>query len=86
MVAGDEDGLIGSGLGTAVVLMKIAERAVFHWYGHDFYVMAVAGCLEVAADDEQVDAGPTTGLAGGTDGGVDGIECTMTLYRGKKSG
>ncbi len=43
--------------------------------------MAVAHGLEVAADDEEVDAGPLVDEAGLRDGGVDGVEGSVALGR-----
>lgn len=79
VVAGDEDGEVGSGLGAAVVLVEITEHAILGGDGHDFDIVAVARGLEVSADDEQVDAGPAAGLTCRVHGGVDRIECAVTL-------
>lgn len=82
VVAPDEDGQVGGLAGAAVVLVVVAQGAVLGGHGHDLDIVAVADGLEVAADDEQVDAGPLALGAGFLDGGVDGVESSMALMKG----
>lgn len=79
VIAPNEDGQVRGLAGAAVVLVEVTESAVLGGYGHDLDVVAVANSLEIAADDEQVDAGPLALSAGFLDGGVNWIESTMAL-------
>lgn len=54
--------------------MEIAHLAVFCGHGHAIEVVRVPHGLEVAANDQEVDAGPSFDLAGLLDRGVDGVE------------
>lgn len=79
VVASDEDGQVGGLASAAVVLVKIAEGAVLGGHGHDLDVVAVADGLKVAANDDEVDAGPIASGAGLFDGVVDWVESAMAL-------
>lgn len=81
MVAADEEGQVGRGAGAGVIFVEVADGAVFGGDGHGGEVVAVAHGLEVAADDEEVDAGPLVDEAGLCDGGVDGVECAVALRK-----
>ena len=72
MVAAHEEGKVGRAAAAGIVLVEIADGAVFGRHGHGGQVVGVAHGLEVAADDEQGDAvEPVVELAGFGDGGVD---------------
>ena len=62
--------------------MEIANGAILGGDGHGGEVVGVADGLEVAADDEEVDGGPFVDTAGLGDGGVDGVEGAVALWRG----
>lgn len=79
MVAGDEDGEIGCLADATVVLVKISKLAVFLGHRHGVQIGGVTDGLEVASDDEEVDAIPSAFLGGFLGGGVDGVECAVAL-------
>ncbi|KAL3297921.1 lariat debranching enzyme [Colletotrichum asianum] len=79
VVAGREDGQVRRDAAAGVVLPEVAELAVLCGDGHYGEVCGVAGGLEIAADDEDVDAVPATSGAGGGDGGVDRVERAVAL-------
>ena len=81
VVAADEEGQVGRDAGAGVVLVEVADGAVFGGDGHGGEVVAVAHGLEVAAHDEEVDAGPLVDEAGLGDGGVDGVEGAVALRK-----
>ena len=81
MIAANEECEVRSNTSAGVVFVEIANGAVFGGYRHGRKVVGVANGLEVAADDEEVDAGPLVDTAGLGDGGVDGVECAMALKR-----
>jgi len=79
VVAANEEGQVGRNVGAGVVLVEVADGAVFGGDGHGGEVVAVAHGLEVAADDEEIDVGPVVDEAGLCDGGVDGVEGAVAL-------
>lgn len=80
VVSGDEYGEVGCLSNAAVVLMEIPKLAVLLGHGHGVQVGGVADGLEVAADDEEVDAIPSALLGRFFGGGVDGVECAVALF------
>ena len=57
-----------------IVLVEIAHGAVFGRHAHAVEVVGIAHGLEVAADYQEVDAGPVFARAGFCDRGVDGVQ------------
>lgn len=81
VVAADEEGQEGRDAGAGVVFVEVADGTVFAGHGHGGQVVAVAHGLEVAADDEEIDAGPLVDEDGFCDGGVDGVEGAVALRK-----
>ena len=79
VVAANKKCQIGGYSGARVVFMEVADGAVFGGDGHSGEVVGVADGLEVAANDEEVDAIPAVDLAGFGDGGVDRVESAVAL-------
>ena len=84
MIAADKEGKIGRDAGAGVVLVEIANGAVFCGDGHGGEVAGVADGLEITADDEEVDGRPVAYTAGLGDGGVDGVEGAVALWRWRR--
>ena len=81
MIATNEKGKVRRDAGAGVVLVEIANGAVFRGDGHGGQVAGVADGLEITADYEEVDGGPFMDTAGLGNGGVDGVEGAVALWR-----
>lgn len=79
MVAANEESEIGGYAGAGVVFMEVTNGAVFGGHGHGSQVVGVANGLEIAPDDEEVDARPLVDAASLGDGGVDRVEGAVAL-------
>lgn len=79
MVAGDEDGEVWRLAHAAVILVEISKLAILLGYGHGVQISGIADGLEIASDDEEVDAIPSAFLGGLFCGGVNGVECAVAL-------
>ena len=49
MVSANEKGQVGCGAGSGIILVEVADGAVFGGYGHCREVIAVADCLKQSA-------------------------------------
>lgn len=95
MVATDKEGEVGCFASSAVIFVEITYGSKLLRYGHGIEIVGVADCLslsgrvaisiekeadlEIASNNEEVNAIPAIDFAGLLDGGIDGVEGAMAL-------